>query len=198
MRNGSVVDLQVEPGLVTAHVSGSELYRVEVKVAPLPKDVWSVLCRDCAAGIDSLVELLQGHLSKGVMERVCRQQTGLFPSPREIGLSCSCPDWAAMCKHVAAVLYGIGARLDAKPELLFELRRVDAKELVSGAGGGLPLGAQAVAPHRLLHANLSELFGVELAEPPQPNRGGRRKQEAESAPAARARRKHLGRRRGGC
>ena len=174
VRNGSVLDLHVDPGVVTAHVSGTELYCVEAKVAPLRPDVWSALCRDCSAGIDSLVELLQGHLSKGVMERVCRQQTGLFPSPAEIGLACSCPDWASMCKHVAAVLYGIGARLDEKPELLFELRGVDAKELVSGAGEGVPLGGRAVAPHRLLHADLAELFGVDLAKPPRPKRGGRR------------------------
>ena len=170
VRNGSVVDLLVAPGVVTAHVSGTELYRVEVKVQPVPSDIWSALCRDCATGIDSLVELLQGHLSQGVMERVCRQRTGLFPSPAEIVLGCSCPDWATMCKHVAAVLYGIGARLDERPELLFELRRVDAKELVAGAGEGLPLGAKAVAPQRLLRANLSELFGLELAEPPPPAR----------------------------
>ena len=170
VRNGSVVDLQIAPGEVTAHVSGSELYQVEVKVAPLPTARWTARSAATApARIDSLVELLQGRFSKGVMERICQQQTGLFPAPAEIGFSCSCPDWASMCKHVAAVLYGIGARLDERPELLFGLRQVDEKELVSGAGRALPLGPQSVAPHRLLHANLAELFGVELAEPLRPN-----------------------------
>jgi hypothetical protein len=175
VRNGSVVDLQVAAGLVRAYVAGSELYTVEVKVAPVPKERWQALCRDCSHSIDSVVELLQGHLSKGVMERVCRQQAGLFPSPSEIRLACSCPDWAAMCKHVAAVLYGIGARLDERPELLFELRQVEAKDLVAGAHEGLPLGARPVASQRLLRANLAELFGVELAEPPPtpaPETGG--------------------------
>ena len=64
------------------------------------------------------------------MERVCLRDKGLFPSPKDIKLSCSCPDWADMCKHVAAVLYGVGARLDASPELLFTLRGLDK----SGAG----------------------------------------------------------------
>jgi len=86
-----------------------------VKVAPVAKARWQSICTDCAGAIDSLIELLQGRFSKGVMDRVCRQKTGLFPSPDEIHLSCSCPDWADMCKHVAAVLYGIGARLDQRP-----------------------------------------------------------------------------------
>src|ERR1035441_1454397 len=90
--------------------NGSALYKVSLKVAPVAKAQWKSICNDCGGAIDSLVELLQGRLSKGVMERICRQNLGLFPSPAEIHLSCSCPDWADMCKHIAAVLYGIGAR----------------------------------------------------------------------------------------
>ena len=140
MRNGSVVDLQIGGGEVKALVSGSEIYKVAVKVTPVSKARWQSICSDCAGAIDSLVELLQGRFSKGVMERICRQGTGLFPSPDEIKLSCSCPDWASMCKHVAAVLYAIGARLDQQPELLFRLHKVDEKELIAQAGQGLPAG----------------------------------------------------------
>ena len=150
VRNGSVVDLQIAPGEVKALVSGSEIYKVAVKVAPVPKARWKSICKDCAGAIDSLVELLQGRFSKGVMERICRQKTGLFPSPAEIELSCSCPDWAAMCKHVAAVLYGIGARLDQQPELLFRLRKVDEKELIAKAGKALPLAKRAPAADKVL------------------------------------------------
>ena len=139
VRNGSVVDLQIAPGEVNALVSGSEIYQVAVKVSAVPKARWTSICTDCAGAIDSLVELLQGRFSKGVMERICRQKTGLFPAPAEIEFSCSCPDWASMCKHVAAVLYGIGARLDEQPELLFKLRKVDEKDLIAKAGKGLPL-----------------------------------------------------------
>ena len=131
VRNGSVIDLQIAPGEIKALVSGSEIYKVTVKVAPVSKARWKSICTDCAGAIDSLVELLQGRFSKGVMERVCQQRSGLFPSPDEIKLSCSCPDWADMCKHVAAVLYGIGARLDQQPELLFRLHKVDEKELIA-------------------------------------------------------------------
>jgi uncharacterized Zn finger protein len=166
VRNGSVVDLQVAPGLVTAAVAGSDLYEVTVKVAPLRRPKWTAICRDCAGAIDSLVELLQGRFSKGVMERISRQGTGLFPAPAQIELSCSCPDWAEMCKHVAAVLYGIGARLDHEPELLFRLRAVDEKDLVARAGVGLPLSKTAPVQAKVLASDrLSELFGIELVAP---------------------------------
>ena len=113
---------------------GSDLYKIKIAIAPVKAARWKAICRDCAGTIDSLVELLQGRLAKGVMDRVCREGDGLFPSPKEIKLSCSCPDWADMCKHVAAALYGVGARLDEKPQLLFVLRGVDENELLASAG----------------------------------------------------------------
>jgi len=165
VRNGSVVDLQIGGGEVKAMVSGSEIYKVAVKVTPVSKGRWRSLCADCGGAIDSLVELLQGRFSKGVMERMCRQGTGLFPSPDEIQFSCSCPDWASMCKHVAAVLYGIGARLDHQPELLFKLHKVDEKELIAKAGQGLPLAGKAPGAEKTLGSeDLSAIFGLEMAQ----------------------------------
>ena len=143
VRNGSVVDLKIARGEIAAMVSGSEVYTVRDRHQGRLAAVWKALCEDCAGSIDSLVELLQGRFSKGVMERVCLPGKGLFPIPEEIKLSCSCPDWADMCKHVAAVLYGVGARLDASPELLFILRGVDHAELVAKAGEGLASGKEA-------------------------------------------------------
>ena len=165
VRNGSVVDLQISGGEVKAYVSGSEIYQVVVKVTPVSKKRWQSICADCAGAIDSLVELLQGRFSQGVMERLCRQGSGLFPSPQEIKLSCSCPDWASMCKHVAAVLYGIGARLDQRPELLFKLHKVDEEELIAQASKGLPLGGKALVPEKALDSeDLSAIFGLEMAQ----------------------------------
>jgi uncharacterized Zn finger protein len=164
VRNGSVIDLQIAPGKVNALVSGSSLYKVEVKVTPVSKARWQAICKDCSGAIESLIELLQGRLSQGVMDRVCRQKTGLFPSPAEIHLSCSCPDWAEMCKHVAAVLYGIGARLDRQPELLFRLHDIDEKELIAGAGTALPRARKAPAAGKVIVGeDLSALFGLEMA-----------------------------------
>ncbi len=165
VRNGSVVDLQIGASKVEALVSGSEIYKVAVKVTPASKGRWRAICADCAGAIDSLVELLQGRFSKGVMERLCQQRTGLFPSPQEIQLSCSCPDWASMCKHVAAVLYGIGARLDQQPELLFRLHNVDEKELIAKAGKELPLARKAPGAEKTLGTeDLSAIFGLEIAQ----------------------------------
>jgi uncharacterized Zn finger protein len=181
VRNGSVVDLQIRPGAILAYVSGSELYEVALKVAPVPKSKWKSICEDCAGGIDSLVELLQGRLSKGVMERICRQNHGLFPSPAEIRLSCSCPDWADMCKHVAAVLYGIGARFDRQPELLFRLRGVDEMELIANAGKATPLAKQGPAAGKLLGGeDLSEIFGLDMAQNASPGTGADRRKPAKA------------------
>src|ERR1035437_3370640 len=162
--NGSVVDLKITPGKIQAVVSGSALYKVSLRVAPVAKAHWKSICNDCGGAIDSLVELLQGRLSKGVMERICRQKQGLFPTPAEIQLSCSCPDWADMCKHVAAALYGIGARFDHQPELLFRLRAVDEMELIANAGNAAPLAKQGPAAGKLLgDEDLSAIFGLDMA-----------------------------------
>lgn len=169
VRNGSVIDLQIAPGEVKALVNGSEIYKVTVTVSAVPKPRWSSICTDCAGAIDSLVELLQGRFSKGVMARICQEKIGLFPTPSEIEFSCSCPDWASMCKHVAAVFYGIGARLDEQPELLFRLRKVDQKELIAKASHALPSPKKRTADDKLLATDgLSQLFGLEMAasEPP--------------------------------
>ena len=163
VRNGSVVDLQIAKGEVTAMVAGSSLYKIKITIAPVTAARWKAICRDCAGTIDSLVELLQGRLAKGVMDRVCREGDGLFPSPEEIKLSCSCPDWADMCKHVAAALYGVGARLDEKPQLLFVLRGVDENELLASAGQDLPLTRATPSAAKVLDdSDVAALFGLEM------------------------------------
>jgi uncharacterized Zn finger protein len=165
VRNGSVLDLRIAKGEVVARVAGSDLYTVKATIAPVKPPRWKAICRDCTGTIDSLVELLQGRLAKGVMDRVCRAGDGLFPAPDEIKLSCSCPDWADMCKHVAAVLYGVGARLDQSPQLLFVLRGVDENELLAGTGPNLPLAKGAHAQATVLEdSDMAALFGLEMAE----------------------------------
>ena len=165
VRNGSVMDLHVGAGAVKALVSGRKLYRISVSIAPLPRRRWQAVVRECAGKIGSLVELLQGRLSRAVMEVLIRRETGLFPSAREIAFECSCPDWAAMCKHVAATLYGVGARLDAEPELFFRLRRVDQLDLIAAAGSGAALAAQSDGRRkRIAESALADVFGIELDE----------------------------------
>ena len=164
VRNGSVVDLQITEGKVTALVSGSDLYKIEIKIKPLARSLWERIQSDCAGKIDSLIELLQGRLSSSVMQIVTRRERGLFPTPKEIGLNCSCPDWAGMCKHVAAALYGVGARLDEKPDLLFLLRGIDPADLIGkvSAAEAVRQSVPADGAAKMSEAELSDVFGIEL------------------------------------
>ena len=179
LRQGAVLDLQMARGEIKATVSGTRLYAVTVKIDTLPKETWTRLKTDCAGKVGSLMDLLQGKLSAPVMEIVTRREGGLFPKPREIHLTCSCPDYADLCKHVAATLYGVGARLDESPELLFTLRGVDHLELIAAATDSLqaelasPASGAAVT---LNEGNLAEIFGIDLgamvaAPKPKPQAG---------------------------
>jgi uncharacterized Zn finger protein len=162
VRNGSVLDLQIDAGRVRTLVSGTELYTVDIAIKSLAKQRWGEIKARCAGQLDSLVELLQGSISKSVMEIVTRKGEGLFPSPGEITLDCSCPDWATMCKHVAAALYGVGARLDHRPELLFTLRGVDPTEMVEAAVDQPARRGKARRGRVLETDELSSVFGVDI------------------------------------
>jgi uncharacterized Zn finger protein len=166
VRNGSVCHLEIAEGSVEAMVSGSELYKVNIDIKKLPGKKWSQVKKRCAGQIGSLIEFLQGRLSKSVMAVVTDRDNGLFPLPGEISLHCSCPDWAVMCKHVAAVLYGVGARLDERPDLLFLLRGVDHEELISvDAGIEAISSVSGTDEHpRIAESDLSHLFGIEITE----------------------------------
>ena len=97
----------------------SALYSVVVTIKKLKPARWKALKKRCAGQIGSMLELLQGKLSHQVMTHVTDRKEGLFPQPGEIEFDCDCPDWAYMCKHVAAVLYGVGSRLDHYPNCSF-------------------------------------------------------------------------------
>ena len=165
VRNGSVLHLDVRKGEIDAMVSGSSIYKIKIGIQPVHNDKWKALCKDCAGGIGSLMELLTGKLSQSVMNVMVKHGSGLFPTPAEIKLNCSCPDSAYMCKHLAAVLYGVGARLDQKPELLFLLRHVDHNELISQASAVTALTDRAGASDAatLDAADVGEVFGIEMA-----------------------------------
>jgi len=185
VRNGSVIDLKIEPGKVVAQVMGSSLYRINIGISILPATKWKKLIDDCTGSIATLIELLQGRFSKAVMTRICDPQTGLFPSPKEIRLDCSCPDWAEMCKHVAAALYGVGARLDEKPELLFVLRQVDANDLLAAQAAELPARTKKPTQAKVLdNATLADVFGIELAAVAAPAKAAPKKRHATTAKKA--------------
>jgi len=162
-RNGSVCHLDLQPTSVEAIVCGSELYNVSVRIKRLKPAAWRALKKKCSGRVGSMLELLQGRLSDHVMAVVTEPKTGLFPQPSEIEYRCSCPDWASMCKHVAAVMYGIGHRLDDHPELLFVLRGVDAQELIS-TGLSLPPGEGATAGETIADHELGDIFGIDIEQ----------------------------------
>jgi len=164
VRNGSVCHLGIEPGRVEALVSGSHLYDVQIEIAHLPSPRWAGVKANCTGQIGSLLDLLQGRLSQGVMAVVTDRAQGLFPLPGELHFRCSCPDWASMCKHVAAVLYGVGARLDERPELLFRLRGVDHEELIAAEADAVAAATgRGGRRRRIAPDNLAGVFGIDLA-----------------------------------
>jgi len=197
VRNGSVVDLQIGPGKVSALVSGSTLYDVTITITDLARECWTGIQSKCAGQIGSMIELLQGKLSTQVMEVITRPGEGLFPKPLEIKLRCSCPDGAYMCKHVAAVLYAVGARLDRQPELLFTLRQVDHLELLSRAGDFGAMTASGGDEKTISDDALADVFGIELEplteSPPailnlitKPGKGKRPAKQRQSEPKSRS------------
>ena len=164
VRNGSVCHLALAKGKIDAKVSGSDIYNIQIRIKTLAGKKWNAVKRQCGGQIGSLIELLQGSLSDNVMEVVTDRKDGLFPLPGEISLDCDCPDWAVMCKHVAAVLYGIGARLDEKPELLFKLRGVDHEELIDADAQAVVAAATTKGKSKRLNASdLSDVFGIDIA-----------------------------------
>lgn len=168
VRNGAVLDLKIEKGTVTALVQGSSSkpYKVDIAIRQIEDDLWGKIKKSCEGKIESLQELIDGKFPKALSELFTAKGNGLFPAPKEITLRCSCPDWAVMCKHVAAVLYGIGARLDENPALFFTLRNVNIEELITEAIEGKTktmLGRAGTKSRRVLEdADVTAMFGVEV------------------------------------
>lgn len=165
LRQGNVYDLEINEGGIFAYVAGSEIYEVNISIITLANQRWKDLKASLTGEVRNLVDLLSGQLGDGVMAAVTAPDTGLFPSPKQITLNCDCPDWADCCKHIAAVMYAVGVKLDTKPELLFKLRKVDHNEIIDAAGEGVDLSSDDASAQILAADELAELFGIDLAEP---------------------------------
>jgi uncharacterized Zn finger protein len=162
--NGAVIDLKIRRGEIQALVCGTRTYTVHIAIAAACPEAWRSLINECSGKINSLIELLQGKFSQHIMEVITQPDRGLFPKPKEIKFDCSCPDYASMCKHVSATLYGIGIRLDDSPEQLFLLRQVDQTELLLSAVQDVPLGLGSAVETKGIDDDLSQLFGIEIAK----------------------------------
>ncbi len=171
VRNGAVLDFQIKSGEVKSLVQGtrSQPYSVVIKIKGISKTIWKDIKEACGGKLDSLSELLTGRFPKVLGEIFMAQGTGLFPSPKEIDFSCSCPDWAYMCKHVAATLYGVGARLDEDPSLFFKLRKVKVGDLVTQAVEDktkkLLKKAKKKSARVIDDSDLASVFGIEMETP---------------------------------
>jgi uncharacterized Zn finger protein len=169
LRKGNVYDLTITTGEIFAYVTGSEIYEVLIKIDQLSAKRWAGVKKETAGQIGNLVDLLGGTLGPGAIACITDQKMGLFPEPSEIHLSCTCPDWADMCKHVAATLYAVGVKLDQDPGLFFTLRDVSQEELIFAAAESASKATDLLSfdpSAGILHASeLSELFGIEITEP---------------------------------
>ncbi len=174
LRQGKVYNLEIEPGKLSAVVAGSELYDTSVTIKPLPKEQWRQIVESSAGQVGSMLDLLAGKLGDGLMRVLTDPDDGLFPKPKEIHFNCSCPDHADMCKHVSAVLYGVGVLLDTKPELLFALRGVDQAELLSNASS-TAIADLSTGDDDLAGADLSAIFGIDLNMDVQPDPPAKKK-----------------------
>lgn len=205
VRHGAVLDLQIRPGKVEALVQGSQgdPYAITIKIKPVSESVWRRVTAACEGQLASLQELLAGRFPKSLAELFTAKGSGLFPSPQEIEFKCSCPDWAYMCKHVAAVLYGIGTRLDEDPSLFFVLRRAKMNDLITQAvrdkSERLLRQARKKTARVIEDADLGEVFGIEMETAPVAQGDGSEAAIVEPAAAARtrgrARAKNVGKKR---
>jgi uncharacterized Zn finger protein len=170
VRSGAVLHLSISEGCVVAKVQGSSLYDVAIAIKPLTATRWNALVEASRGDIASLDALLSGDLAPSVLRVVTDRAEGMFPAPREISFECSCPDYASMCKHVAAALYGVGARIDTRPELLFVLRGRDHRALVAQAAAATVTDATAApASAKLLdNDSLEGIFGIAIDAEPTP------------------------------
>ncbi|MDR4504704.1 MAG: hypothetical protein MRK01_07930 [Candidatus Scalindua sp.] len=174
VRCGCVLDLKISEGRVQSLVMGSETkpYSVVIKIEALEKSVWRKIKNVCEGKLGSLQELLLGKFPKALDEIFTAHGNGLFPAPKKIDFDCSCPDWASMCKHVAATLYGVGARLDKDPNLFFALRKIEINDLISetvkGKARELLTKAKKRSSRIIEVQDLSSVFGIELDRDSRP------------------------------
>lgn len=159
LRQGKVYNLTIEAGTISAVVAGSELYETAIHIQSLPKQRWQSIVQAGAGQVSSMLDLLAGKLGEGLLQLLSDPDDGLFPEPKEIRFDCSCPDFADMCKHVSAVLYGVGVKLDSQPALLFTLRQVDQAELLADASTS---ALTDLGTAELADTDLSALFGIDL------------------------------------
>lgn len=163
VRAGNILDLQIGVGQVEAVVLGGDVYQVNIAIKPLSAAQWKHVVKVCGNRIAGLEQLCEGEFPAEFNELFSAQGSGLFPVPKDIQFDCSCPDWAGMCKHVAAVLYGIGVRFDEDPTLFFKLRDIPFEQLLKKSierkSKEMLMNAEKVTSRVLSEEDATALFG---------------------------------------
>ena len=164
-RSGTVVDLKIRGGRVEARVQGSRKvpYKVDIRISPLSEEKCQAIIERCGRKIRTIDKLINGEFPEELKD-LFTGENGLFPTPAEISFICSCPDWAIMCKHVAAAMYGIGVRLDENPFFFFYLRGIDVDRFIDvtleNKVESMLANADTESDRILQDADLTGLFGV--------------------------------------
>ena len=130
---GLTKNIMILRNRVTADVSGSRPrpYKVEYTFPAFSANDKAGILDIVTSNPLHLSRLLNRDLPEELHELCNKKGINLFPrSWRDIEGSCSCPDFAKPCKHMAAVLYKIANEIDQNPFLVFQLHDFDLfKEL---------------------------------------------------------------------
>lgn len=131
-RKGQVLSIQEKKGAIEARVQGSRStpYKVQIRLKPLSEKAWDDVIAALAERAIFTAQLLAGEMPQEIEEAFATAGVSLFPDrSSDLETSCSCPDWANPCKHVAATHYILGEQFDADPFLLFRLRGRNQEEI---------------------------------------------------------------------
>ncbi len=155
-RSGQVLKLEVGPGGVEACVQGSrpKPYDVRIQFRPLDDTAWEKVVGAMADQAIYAARLLSGEMPEQVEEVFAQAGASLLPAAKgDLQTTCSCPDWANPCKHVAAVHYLLGERFDEDPFLMFLLRGRSREQVVealrerrAGSAAEAPAEAEPETP----------------------------------------------------
>lgn len=169
VKNELVIDLQIEESKVFAYVQGKrrDPYQIAIYIDPTKPGLIEQIKEKCQGKLDTVEELLEGKFSKEISSIFMIQGAGLFPEPKEIKFRCSCPDYTSCCKHVSAVLYGIGSKLDVNPLLFFTLRGINLDDflkdvIISKTENILDKGIKCKSKRIIDNANIEDLFDIDL------------------------------------
>jgi uncharacterized Zn finger protein len=137
---GRILDYTLAKGTVTARVRGSinpyfgvykePIYTTSITIKAISAANWTKVIRRIASRADLVTKLLMNEMPDTIEDVFSELDLHLLPhSERDFVTTCSCPDYANPCKHIAGVYYLLASALDNDPFLMFELRGLSRDDL---------------------------------------------------------------------